>query len=120
MTPRAGNIDETEQGWETVVEPYGETWDFDKNPVLIGKYLSTKTVELPDLNKPGEMRPSNVYEIEAADSGDKVSVWGGYSIDEAFAKITPGNLVRIEFHGKVKIKGGAQEVKQFTVQTRSA
>lgn len=120
MSPKADNVVETDEGWETVVEPYGATWDFDSNPTLIGVYKGMKTVSLPDLNRPDEMRDSNVYEIDEASTGEKVSVWGGYSIDEAFTKISPGAQVRIEFKGKIKIKGGAQEVKQFVVQTRSA
>lgn len=108
----------TDSEWETVVEPFGETWDFSKNAVLIGIYRSVKVVQLPDLNKPNEMRDSNVYEVETADTGEKVSVWGNYAIDEAFATIDPGTVVRIEFQGKIKIHGGAQEVNQFVVQTK--
>jgi len=107
-----------ETEWETVVEPFGETWDFSKNTVLIGTYRSVKIVQLPDLNKPNEMRDSNVYEIEEATTGEKVSVWGNYAIDEAFTEIAPGTVVRIEFQGKIKINGGAQEVNQFVVQTK--
>lgn len=120
MTPQAKNLDTTGSAseWETVVEPYGESWDFDKNAVLIGTYRGKKIVQLPDIQNPAKMRDSNVYEIETADTGEKVSVWGNYAIDEAFSKIDPGAVVRIEFQGKIKIKGGAQEVNQFVVQTK--
>lgn len=109
--------DANDEGWETIVEPYGATWDFDTHSVLIGRYLSTRTVEQDDLNNPGEKRDANVYEIETADDGEKVSVWGTYSIDQAFEDIEIGKLVRIEFVGKVNLDGG-RSVRQFKIQTK--
>lgn len=107
----------TDSEWNTVAEPYAPTWDFDQNPELIGTFNGVRTVEQDDMNNPGQKRDANVYEILAADSGEKVSVWGSYVIDEAFAGIEPGTVVRIVFHGEEQIKGG-RSVKKFTIQTR--
>lgn len=107
----------TDSEWNTVAEPYAPSWDFDQNPELIGTFVEHRVVEQDDLNKPGEKRDANVYEILAADTGEKVSVWGSYVIDEAFANIATGTTVRIVFHGEEDIKGG-RSVKKFTVQTK--
>ncbi len=120
----ASNIHESvnDDGWKTVVEPYGDTWDFDKNPVCIGQYLSKREVEQDDMNNPGTMRMANVYELVTPGSSDsrtdeKVSVWGTYILDEAFAKIEVGKFVRIEYTGKVDLKGG-REVRKFKVSVK--
>ena len=105
----------SESEWETVVEPYGESWDFSKNPVIIGTYVSSKSVELTD-NR-GDKRENMVYEIESGDDGGKYSVWGGYALDEAFAQIETGTVVRIEFQGKAELSNG-QTVNKFVVQTK--
>lgn len=119
MSPRARNVDEiaSDSEWETVVEPYADTWDFDASPVLIGSYVGSRQVEQDDLNNPGEKRMANVYEIEDASEGKKYSVWGTYAIDEAFPKITVGSIVRIEYHGKTDLDGG-RTVRKFTVQSK--
>lgn len=120
MAKSASNVVETEDGWETVVEPYGETFPFtESGSTLIGTFVSKREVEQDDLNRPGEKRMANVYEIADAD-GKKWSVWGSYAIDEGFKDVAEGELVRIIYHDTIKIQNGAQEVKQFTVQKRSA
>lgn len=120
MSPRADNVATgTESEWETVVEPFGESWDFTKNPVLIGTYNSNKEIELDDTQNPGKKRMSKVYEVETVDTGEKVSVWGTFAIDQAFEQIEPGTIVRIEHKGKIPIHNGAQTVNQFVVQTQA-
>lgn len=120
MADSAKNVtrNASDEEWTTVAEPYGDTWDFDANPVLIGTYNGSREVEQDDLNNPGEKRMANVYEIAALDDGEKYSVWGTYVLDEAFAKIPTGNIVRIEFQGKTEI-GGGRTVRKFTVATKS-
>lgn len=120
MANTAANIDKnaTDEGWETVVEPYGKTWDFDTDPILIGIYNGSKVVTQPDMNDPDKERDVTVYEITEATTGEKVSVWDSYSIHEAFTQITPDTQVRIEFKGKVAIDGGKRTVKQFVVSQK--
>ena len=110
--------------WETVVEPYADSWDFQKNPELIGTYLGSKVVQFTQVNKEtGELetRESNVYEIQTKD-GDKFSVWGSYNIDAAFlpgseTELPVGSMVRILHEGKAPLDGG-RSVNKFTVQVR--
>lgn len=120
MAKNAANVDTTEDGWETVVEPFAPTWDFDENGTLVGIFVNHRVVEQPDMNNEGEMRDANVYEITNAGDGEKYSVWGTYAIDEAFKTIPKGNQVRIIFEGKVPIDGGKRTVNQFRVQTKAA
>ena len=108
---------DSDAGWTTVAEPYGDTWDFSKNPVLVGTYESTRTVEQDDLNNPGEKRDANVYEIVTADDGTKVTVWGSFIIDEAFQKIPVGSEVRIEYVGKAELQGG-RSVNKYKIASR--
>jgi hypothetical protein len=60
-----------------------------------------------------------VREIEDA-SGKRWSVWDTHAIAEAFAddKISEGEMIRVTWHGKEQIKGGAQTVNKFTVQVK--
>lgn len=119
MASKAQNVatNASDSEWETVVEPYADTWNFDKNPELIGTYVNSREVEQDDLNNPGEKRMANVYEIVDAAEGNKWSVWGTYAIDEAFPQIAIGSTVRIVFEGKSDI-GGGRTVRKFTVQSK--
>lgn len=107
----------SESEWETKAEPFADTWDFDKNSVLIGTFLSRRVVEQDDLNNPGQKRDANVYTIQAADDGEKYSVWGTWAIDEAFKTIEPGTLCRFEYQGKADLDGG-RTVRKFLIQTK--
>lgn len=119
MANKPSNVvaSQDDSGWEVKVEPFSPTWDFERNPVLIGQFVNHRTTEQDDLNNPGQTREANVYEIVEATNGEKYTVWGSYAIDEAFADIAPGTIVRITFEGKVEIKGG-RSVNQFRVETK--
>ncbi len=114
----AGNVKDVGSGdWKTIVEPFPETFPFNnEGDALVGVYESSKEVEQDDMNKPGEKRMTTVHTI--ADGEKKWGVWSSYNVDLAFAKIHPGETVRIIFDGKVAIDGGKRTVKQFTVQTK--
>lgn len=133
MANAAKNVDKNavEGDWDSVVEPYADTWDFDKSPVLVGTYLASRQVEQDDLNNPGQKRMANVYEIESGTDGEKYSVWGTFAIDVAFLgdlqedgsrkatgkEVQIGNQVRFEYQGKANLEGG-KTVRKFVVQTR--
>lgn len=120
MAKTASNVTETtnSEAWETIAEPYGDTWNFDQNPVLVGIFTSARQVELPDMNDPSQTRTVNVYEITKADDGEKYTVWGTYVLDDTFSKIKLDSQVRIEYMGKAEI-GGGQTVRKFKVQTKA-
>jgi hypothetical protein len=106
------------EGWETVVEPYGETYSFETpGDTLIGTYSGNKEVSTEDLNNPGEMRDQTVYEI--TDQNEKKwSVWSAFNIDAALADLPIGSMVKITFDGKVPIDNGKRTVKQFTIAVK--
>lgn len=120
-TETAPNVTPTtdEEGWETVVEPFGETYSFETpGDVLIGTFLGSKTVQTEDLNEPGKMRDQTVYDIEDS-NGKKWSVWSSFNIDAGLSKVAPGNLVRIQYQGKVDIDNGRRSVKQFAIAVKT-
>jgi hypothetical protein len=107
-----------DQGWETLVEPFGENFPFaDPGDTLIGTLYGSKIVSMPDLNNPGEMRDQIVYEI-VDENGKKWSVWGSFNIEQALADVGEGEQVRIEFAGKVPTSKPGQTVKQFKVAVK--
>lgn len=107
-----------EQGWETVVEPYGETYSFETaGDTLIGTYKGSKSVDTEDLNNPGETREQTVYEI-VDENGKLWSVWSSHNVDVGMEAASPGQMVRIRFDGKVPIDGGKKSVKQFTIAVK--
>lgn len=118
---KAENVVQQEEGWETLVQPFGETFPFEEDgDTLTGEFVNKKMVEQEDLNNPGNTREAPVYEIVSAEDGKLYSVWGSYALEEAFNAIEPGKTVRIIYHGKTSIDGGRRSVKKFTVQVKAA
>lgn len=58
---------------------------------------------------------SMIYTI--SNSNGEFSIWGGFSLDKAFAEIKRPSVVRIVFQGVVKTKGGGRKVKCFDVMS---
>jgi hypothetical protein len=115
----AENVDTgvSESEWSTVAEPYPPTFLFkNEGDSLVGTYYETKTVEQDSLDGSG-IRNARIYLIQS-DDGAKHSVWGTYSLDQAFDSLNLGDYVRVVFDGKVPIDNGARSVNQFTVQVR--
>lgn len=105
-------------GWETVVEPFGETYSFEtEGDTLTGTYTGFSKVMTDDLNNPGEKREQTVYEI-VDENGKKWSVWSSFNIDAALSDLDPNTMVRIRYDGKVEIDNGKRTVKQFTVSVK--
>jgi|SRR5882672_151862 len=115
----ASNVDfaSSDSDWSTLVKPYGASWNFEENPVFVGTYLSTRTVELEDLNELGKMRATPVHAFVDA-NGEEFSIWSSYNIDMAIENVSPGTMMRIRFEGKVPVDGGKRTVKQFTIQSK--
>lgn len=113
---KAANVSGSE-GWDTVVEPYPPSWTPEnEGEMLQGVFESVKTIQQDGLD--GLPRDVNIYTIVTPDG--KRAIWGSYAIDLAFESIHQGQEVRVIYEGKVTINNGAQTVKQFTVQTKSA
>lgn len=110
--------------WETVAAGLGEEWNFEADGDLIGNYLGTTSIDVPDTNHPGEMRTSLVHQFAPRDDPSEiVFAWGSYSIDQAFGKDENGNLLiplgtlcRVIYKGKREIKGGKQSLRHYIVQ----
>lgn len=117
MATKADNVHVVDdEGWETVVEPYADTFEFEsEGNSLMGIYNGSRTIEQEGLD--GQPRTVNIYEV-TDNGGKKWSVWGSAMIDTAFESIAPGNAVKITYEGKADLDGG-RTVKRFTVQSKS-
>jgi hypothetical protein len=102
------------QGWEEA-----PTW---LNPVVsftepghffIGSLMSVRRDVGPNF--------SNLYEFADSRTGEVVSVWGGYVLDETFKLINPvrGTKVFMMFYGYRETKGGERKVKVFKIYTKA-
>ena len=116
MATKAENITEvTDEGWETGVEPYADTFSFEnEGDTLIGTYVNKRQVEQEGLD--GNPRLANIYEV-VDPAGKKWTVWGSYNIDEAFEKIELNKAVKIVYEGTAKAKEG-RTVNRFTVLSK--
>lgn len=117
MAKDAGNVEVTNEGWNTLVKPFAPTWAPEDGDTLTGVFLGSRMVEQDDLQNPGEKREAPVYEVKDS-NGQDWSVWGSYALDEAFESIAEGQEVRITYHGKEQIDNGRRSVKKYTVQYR--
>ena len=117
MAKPANNVhDVDDQGWETIVAPYGPTFEFkNEGDMLTGTFVSKREVEQEDDN--GDPRMVNVYEIVSDSDGTAYSVWGNYSVNEGLVNVVAGEQVRIMYHGKADLKGG-RTVNKMTVQVK--
>lgn len=104
--------------FETVYEGLGETWDFNKNPVMIGIYQNHDTTEMLKYGSKTETELRDVYTFKLADDS-LAAVWGSYSINRGMKPVSPGKLVRLTYNGKSDINDGDRQVKDFKVEVAS-
>lgn len=99
--------------WETIQEPFPDTWDFEENAIMVGKLLAVRTQEMDGFD--GEKRDAKLYDFET--EAGKFSVWGSYQIDVSIDDSMIGNTFRIDYLGTRAFTGdtGPQNVKDFRV-----
>lgn len=94
--------------WEAVSEDEGEEIDLPKETPFVGVYRGVKVVPIPNADT-GVIEDTNLY-LFTDSKGARRSMWGNFRIDQAFsdgAKAPkPGEMVKIEWHGKTDLKGG--------------
>jgi len=82
-------------------------WDFEKSPVVQGKYVKKDT----DVGENG----SNMYKLEQED-GSIVSVWGSTVLDNKMDNVGIGQTIQIKFLGKKPSPNRkGKEYKDFAV-----
>lgn len=101
----------------TTYEGLGETWDFNKNPVLLGIYQRHESVEMLKYGSRTEMEMRDAYTFKLGD-GTLAVVWGSFSLNRGLSDIATGKLCRITYNGKEKFgkEGDDREVKDFKVE----
>lgn len=71
--------------------------DWEKTPVLEGKVLSMESIKVGEEER----------DVMVIDTGSqKVRVFHSAALDEAFSMAELGDSIRLEFRGKVALKGG--------------
>ncbi len=100
----------------------GEDWNFDAGP-LVGHYLGSSVMDLPDSNRPGETREQAVHQFADTNDPDMVHVvWGSYQLDKALGDdaVSIGSLVRVTYQGKREFTdsktGQPRSVRNYRVQ----
>lgn len=118
-TATASNVETvSDEGWETLVEEYGETWNpKDPGTEIIGTFHGSKEVPVDDPDNPGGKRNVKCYEVTDI-HGKKWSLWSSYNLDAGFSECSEGDLVRVEYVGTVPLDGG-RSVKQYRIRRKS-
>lgn len=99
--------------WEEVRVGLGEAWDFEKNPILIGRYMGAQVMELKEEGLDGR-KDATAHEFEL-DNGDVVFAWSSFKLGQALVNVGMGDRVKIEYRGKIGIKDDKQQLRQYRV-----
>lgn len=90
-----------------------ETHDFTKQPIVMGKVMTMKTVLLTRGNSVEENRMITV------DLGDgSTAVWESASLKDLFDEMVTGDEVYIRYEGDEEMGGGRQPMKKFVTGLR--
>ena len=100
---------EIPEGFEMVSDgTLTETHDFEVDPVVMGKVLTTKTVLLKRGAKVEENRMLTV------NIGDRsVAVWESAGLKDLFDDCVPGDTIYIRYEGLEAMGAGRQPMKKF-------
>lgn len=117
------------EGWDEIASEFGNVVDPSAGPV-IGTYQGFRVVELDDENsdEAEAKRNQTAHDLILTD-GAKVTVWGSYDLDHKLidydttdadgkpAAKYVGSVIRIDFAGEAKLKGG-RTLKQYRVRVK--
>lgn len=106
--------------WEEVKVGLGEAWDFEKNPILMGVYLGSSVVQLNEPRSGDGATEATVYEFAKLDTGEIVFAWASHKLSQALENVGVDDRVKIEYLGKVDIKQGRQQLRQYRVWRQPA
>lgn len=94
--------------------PFLPSWDFEKDPILIGTVVTSEVVRNVASRLSGDIRDVELFTIEQDDEAGRVTVWGSGML----ARILPahvGHRVRIESKG-VETQQDKQQLRVFDVR----
>jgi hypothetical protein len=104
------------EGYDVVTEDEGYSIDFPELPkgVFKGVFKGTKIFQSPNLQT-GELQDVTMLMFTDL-NGERCNTWANYRLTEALGEgMTVGREVMIVWHGKEKIKDGAQELNRMSV-----
>lgn len=116
MAPARNTGDnEAANEWEGIdSHDFPPAHDFDAEPVLIGEYLWSETVDTVGFK--GETRKSTFYCLVTPD-GEKTGMWGTAHLDRIMGNTKVGEQLRITFQGRQSLSGG-REMRTFSVDRK--
>jgi hypothetical protein len=108
-----------DEGWEKAEAGIGEEWDFDKNGDLVGVFVKTRHIDLPERSQrpgpDGELRKTaQIWEFMLPE-GEIVFIWDSHQLAELMTAPGMGDQVKIRFKGYKKFDGsdGPRQVKEY-------
>lgn len=108
MTNEASNIDLPE-GIELISDgTLTGSHDFEKNPLVHGKVLVTKSVPIKRGNR---FEPNRLITVQNGD--EVVAVWESAGLKDLFDKVVEGDIVYIKYDGKIEMGPGREDMKKF-------
>jgi len=112
----------TDDGWEEISVGAGDEWDFDKNGPLIGNFIGTQEIDLPEHSQRDGRTTAKIWQFALEGTGELVFIWDSFQLGEAMTKPGSGDLVRISFEGYKSFTGtdGPRQVKQYKVAMKKS
>lgn len=106
--------------WEAVSEDEGEEIVLERERLFVGTYRGVKVVGV--LNPESMVKEDTNLYLFVDTKGDRRSLWGSYRIDQAWEGSNapkPGDIVKVEWHGKADI-GGGRSMNRISVSKAAA
>lgn len=92
---------------------YGEVWEYEKHPVLVGKVMGdVRSVTQKALRKGEKPRDTRVITVRSEADGKVYAVWESTALEEFFNHVMRGMRIAITFHG-LRDVGRPQPMKVF-------
>lgn len=100
--------------WETAHTEAGDQIQFDKiGDDFVGEYQGSEVIEFTD--KDGE--PQSFTQLHFRVRDHLYDINAGYELRQAFEKIEPGTVCRVQYIKDVRISGQQSPMKSFRVET---
>jgi hypothetical protein len=92
---------------------YGDIWEYEKHPVLVGKVIGdVRTITQKPDKKGAKPRETRVITVKSEADGKVYTVWESTALEEFFNHVRRGMRIAITFHG-LRDVGRPQPMKVF-------
>ena len=92
---------------------FGEVWEYEKHPVLVGKVVGdVRSITQKPMKKGEKPRDTRVITVRSEADGKTYTVWESAALEEFFNHVQRSMRVAITFHG-LRDVGRPQPMKVF-------